>query len=118
MPGMSSAAFHVGSRPGSIANVQVLSVRGAITYSTSPAFQDAISAAAASRLIVDLSEVSSIDSMAIGALVRAYVSCQKSGRKLLLVGLNHRVRNILHITGVDPLFETYATVSEAESALG
>lgn len=55
--------------------------------------------------------------MAVGALVRAYVSCSKSGRKLAFVGLNHRVRNVLQIVGVDPLFDTYPTISEAESAL-
>ena len=56
--------------------------------------------------------------MAIGALVRAYVFCNKSGRKLMLVGMNHRVRNVLHLTGVDSLFDTYASIAEAESALG
>jgi len=55
--------------------------------------------------------------MAVGALVRAFVSCHKSGRKLALVGLNHRVHNVLHLTGIAPLFDTYATVSEAEAGL-
>jgi anti-anti-sigma factor len=53
--------------------------------------------------------------MAVGTLVRTFVSCHKSGRKLALVGLNHRVRNVLQITGIDPLFDIYATVAEAEA---
>jgi anti-sigma B factor antagonist len=73
---------------------------------------------AAPRLIVDLSEVPMMDSVAIGALVRAFVSCHKSGRKLALVGMNHRVQNVLHITGIAPLFDSYATVAQAEEALG
>ena len=40
-----------------------------------------------------------------------------AGRKLVLVGLNYRVRNILQITGVDPLFEIYATIADAQGAL-
>lgn len=117
MRAMAAQPFEVSQRQGSLATVQILSVKGAITVSTSAAFQNAITAATAPRLIIDLTEVSSLDSMAIGTLVRALVSCNKSGRKLVLVGLNYRVKNILQITGVDPLFETYATISEAQAAL-
>jgi anti-sigma B factor antagonist len=117
MPGMPAEAFHVAGRAGSNPNVHILSVIGAINATSSPAFQNAVGAATAPQLILDLTEVPSIDSMAIGVLVRAFVSCNKSGRKLALVGLNHRIRNILQITGVDPLFETYASIPEAESAL-
>jgi anti-anti-sigma factor len=80
-------------------------------------FQEAVANATASCLILDLTNVPSLDSMAVGALVRAFVSCNKSGRKLALVGLNHRVRNVLQLTGIDPLFETYATVADAERSL-
>jgi anti-sigma B factor antagonist len=109
--------FEVSQRQGSLATVQILSVKGAITFASAPSFQTAIVATTAPRLIIDLTEVPSLDSMAVGTLVRAYVSCQKAGRKLVLVGLNYRVKNILQITGVDPLFETYASITEAQAAL-
>jgi hypothetical protein len=32
--------------------------------------------------------------------------------------MNHRVQNVLHITGIAPLFDSYATVEQAEEALG
>ncbi len=115
---MTGEPFHVTGRAGSKQTVHIVSVRGAITNATSPAFDDAVRAATAPRLIIDLSEVPSIDSMAIGALVRVFVSCNKSGRKLALVGLSHHVKNVLRLTGVEPLFETYPTIAEAESALG
>jgi anti-sigma B factor antagonist len=117
MPLMPDESFQVAGRAGANASIHILSVRGAMTYSTSPAFHEAVRAAVAPDLIIDLSEVPSLDSVAIGALVRVFVSYNKSGRKLALVGLNHRVRNVLQIAGVDPLFDTYATISEAESAL-
>ena len=117
MPRMPPEAFQIVSRPGSTSNVQILNVKGAITYSCSAAFQDAVAAVTSLRLILDLSEVPSLDSVAVGALVRVFVSCQKSGRKLAFVGLNHRVRNVLQITGVDPLFDIYAAIAEAEAAL-
>jgi anti-sigma B factor antagonist len=117
MPAMPAQPFEVSQRQGLLATVQIISVKGAITFANSPAFQEALAAATAPRLIVDLTETSSLDSMAIGTLVRAYVSCSKAGRKLVLVGLNYRVKNILQITGVDPLFETYASISDAQAAL-
>ena len=53
----------------------------------------------------------------IGGLVRAYVHCQKSGRRLAFVGVTPRVSNVLRLTGVEPLFDSYATLGEAESAV-
>jgi len=117
MAPMPAESFQVAGRAGANAGFHILTVRGAITSLTSPAFLEAALAASARVLIIDLSEAPSVDSMAVGALVRVFVSRNKSGRKLALVGLNHRVINVLKITGVDLLFETYPTVPEAESAL-
>ncbi|HXZ20557.1 MAG TPA: STAS domain-containing protein [Candidatus Acidoferrales bacterium] len=114
---MMSEPFRIAGRAGAKGNVHILSVRGAITNATSPAFDEAARAANAKHLILDLSEVPAIDSMAIGSLVRAYVSCNKTGRKLALVGLSHHVKNVLRMTGVAPLFETYTSVAEAEASL-
>lgn len=113
------ATFQITGHAGANASAHVLCVTGAITHSTAPALQEAVKSATASPvLILDLSEVPSVDSMAVGALVRTYVFCNKSGRKLMLVGVNHRVKNVLRLTGVDSLFESYATMSEAEAAIG
>ena len=115
MPG---EPFQVTGCAGTAPGVHILSVRGAINQATSPAFDEAVHAAHAQHLIIDLSGVPSIDSMAIGALVRVFVSCNKSGRKLALVGLSHHVKNVLRLTGVEALFETYPTIPEAEAAAG
>jgi anti-sigma B factor antagonist len=117
MSRMPSESLSVTEHAGSKAGVQILRVKGALTHISSSAFQEAVSAATAPCLILDLSEVPSVDSMAVGALVRAFVSCNKAGRKLAFVGLNHRIKNVLQLTGVDPLFDTYATIAQAEAAL-
>ena len=98
-------------------NQNVLSLRGPVTLETVSVFQDAVRAASAPALILDLNEVPYVDSSALGAFVQAYVSCQKSNRKLALVGLNHRVRGLLQISSLDLLFVTFPTVAEAEQAL-
>jgi anti-anti-sigma factor len=117
MRGMPTQGFQVAGRAGSADTVHILTVTGAISSLTSPTFHDAVRATTAPCLIIDLTDVPSIDSMALGTLVQAYVSCHKSGRKLALVGLSHRVRNVLQLSGIAPLFETYASVAEAEQAL-
>ncbi|HEX4003118.1 MAG TPA: STAS domain-containing protein [Candidatus Acidoferrales bacterium] len=114
---MSAGPFQIAGRAGTKPSVHILSVKGAISHASAPALQEAVGIVTTSALIIDLSDVPSVDSMAVGALVRVYVSCSKAGRKLAFVGLNHRIRNVLQIVGVDPLFETYATIPEAESAL-
>jgi len=118
MPRMATPAFQVSGRAGANGRVHILHIKGAITYATAANFQEAVRAATAPHLILDLSEVPSVDSMAVGALVRVYVFCNKSARKLALVGVNQRVKNVLQLTGVDSLFDTYATVAEAEAAMG
>ena len=118
MPAMEIEPFRVVTQPGTRDGLHVLTLRGALTSTSSPAFTEAVIGVAAPRLIVDLTGVPTVDSVAIGALVRAFVSCHKSGRKLALVGMNHRVQNVLHITGIAPLFDSYETVAQAERALG
>lgn len=117
MRAMGPETFRVVSQPSSRAGLQILALKGAFTSGASGIFVEAVAAADAPRLILDLSEVPMVDSMAVGALVRAFVSCHKAGRKLALVGLNHRVHNVLHLTGIAPLFDTYTTVAEAEAGL-
>ncbi len=80
-------------------------------------FRDAVRSVAVPSMIIDLTEVPYIDSGAVGALVQTYVSCQRVGRRMALVGLSHRVRAVLQITGVDLLFNTFPTLGEAEEAL-
>ncbi|MGD0545254.1 MAG: STAS domain-containing protein [Candidatus Acidiferrales bacterium] len=110
--------FRVITQPGTRDGLQVLTLRGALTSTSAPVFTEAVIGVAAPRLILDLTGVPMVDSVAIGALVRAFVSCHKSGRKLALVGMNHRVQNVLHITGIAPLFDSYETLAQAEEAFG
>jgi len=117
MPGMSEDGFQVAGRSGATSGVHVVQVKGPITYATSPAVRDAVVAAGPINVIIDLTDVPSIDSTAIGTLVRAFVTCNKAGRKMALVGLNHRVTHVLQLTGVDSLFDRHATLPEAEAAL-
>jgi anti-anti-sigma factor len=117
MRAMPNERFQVVTQAGRRSGQSVLVLTGPLTSASSGAFADAVIATDSPRVIVDMTEVPLVDSMAVGALVRAFVSCHKAGRKLALVGLSNRVHNVLQLTGVAPLFDTYATVEEAEAGL-
>jgi len=117
MPAMPYEPFRVIPQPGAVEGLQILFAKGPITHQSSSTLVDAVLAVSDKRLIIDLSEVPSLDSVAIGGLVRAYVHCQKTGRRLAFVGINPRVTNVLRLTGVEPLFDSFETISEAESAV-
>ncbi len=117
MRAMPNEPFRILGQANTEKGVHVLTARGAITFESSSALVDAALGVTERRLIIDLTDVPSVDSMAVGALVRTYVHCQKTGRRLAFVGMNPRVKSVLRLTGVDPLFDLYASVAEAEAAL-
>jgi anti-anti-sigma factor len=67
-------------------------------------FQERARADKSKMLALDFSGVPYIDSTGIGALVTIYVNRQKDGRRLLLVGVQPRVRAALQITKVEQFF--------------
>lgn len=95
---------------------RVLTLRGPLTIQTIFDFQTAIRAEQSPVVIVDLSGVPYVDSAGLGAIVGAYVSAQRSNRRLLLAGLNERVKALISMTQVSRLFPSYDTVADAERA--
>lgn len=83
---------------------KVLSLQGPLLISNMFEFQTKVRAIQAPTLILDLSEVPYMDSAGVGVLVGAYVSRDKDGRKLLLVGVTQRVRQTLQVTQVERFF--------------
>ena len=50
------------------------------------------------HIVLDLTELTDMDSMGIGTLVRLYVSAKSAGCKLELINLGKRIRDLLGIT--------------------
>jgi anti-sigma B factor antagonist len=68
-------------------------------------------------LILDFSGVPYVDSAGIGTLVGAYVTHQREGRKLFLVGVSERIHNALKVTRVEQFFSFFPTLGEAQNAV-
>jgi len=64
------------------------------------------SAMAESKTVVlDLTQVNYLDSSGLGAIVGLYVTAKRDGRKLKLINLSPRVKELFSITRLAPLFE-------------
>jgi anti-anti-sigma factor len=96
---------------------RVLLFRGPLTLETSPHFDRAVRRESAETVILDLANVPYVDSVGLGSLVSAQVSTQKTGRCLVLTGVNPRVAKVMDITKVKAMFMTFPTTWEAVEAL-
>ncbi len=71
------------------------------------------------NIILNLADVIYLDSAAgIGELVASYSSARKSGGHVKLLRPGHHVENVLHIVGLDRVFETYADEEDAIRSFG
>ena len=96
---------------------RILRLTGPLVMTNLFDFQARVRADNSRTLILDFTQVPYVDSAGIGALVGAYVTHQKDGRTLSLVGVSQRVRNALQITQVESFFRFFPTLAEAESAV-
>jgi anti-sigma B factor antagonist len=95
----------------------VYRLKGPMVLGNMFAFQEVLRSASAITTVLDLSDVPYMDSAGLGILTNSYVSHQKNGRKLLLVGVNERVQTLFQITKLDQLFSIFPTVEAARLAL-
>jgi anti-sigma B factor antagonist len=100
-----------------IGDVTILDLKGKITIGLGDialrnAVQEAISSGA-QKILINLKDVSTIDSSGVGELVSAYTTATNRGTKLKLTSLPDKVADILHITQLITVFDVYDTEDEA-----
>lgn len=71
---------------------------------------------ASKNILLDLSDVSYIDSGGLGTLVGVYSSARAAGADIKLTGLGQRVRDVLQITKLVTVFEVYDSQQKALAA--
>ena len=95
----------------------ILQLNGPITLSTFFGFRDVLRAEkTAKTVILDFSQVPYMDSAGVGAIVNAHVSCLNSGRRLVLVAVQDRIRTLMKVTRVEEVLTVYPTLQEAQAA--
>ncbi len=100
-----------------IGDVTVLDIKGKITIGLGDiALRDAVMGAlnhGATKLLINLKEVTTIDSSGVGELVSAYTTVTNRGGKLKLSNLPAKVSDILQITQLITVFEVFDNEAEA-----
>lgn len=59
------------------------------------------------KILLNLAEISYIDSAGLGALISSYTTTKREGGQLKLVNLTKRVQDLLAITKLITVFDTY-----------
>jgi anti-sigma B factor antagonist len=65
------------------------------------------------KLVLNLEGVPYIDSAGLGEIVRTYTTVSRQGGKLKLLGLTKRIQDLLSITKLLTVFETYDSEQDA-----
>ena len=65
------------------------------------------------RILLNLAEVPYIDSAGLGEVVRTYTTVSRQGGQLKLVNLTKRITDLLSITKLLTVFETFDSEAEA-----
>ena len=78
---------------------------------------DALLAAGARFIILDLTSVNFVDSSALAVMVRGMKRCRERNGELLLCGLRRPVHIILELTGMDRAFRLFDNEAAAQAAL-
>jgi anti-sigma B factor antagonist len=68
------------------------------------------------RVVIDLSEVTYIDSAGLAALIQAVQKVEAYGGKFLLAGLQETVRSIFEISRLDQVFQIFPDTDTALAA--
>jgi anti-sigma B factor antagonist len=100
--------------------VALVSVSGELDSYTAGCLQARIEEAGtvgADTVLVDLSEISFVDSAALAVLVRETKRLEGRGHSLVLVTNDPRTRRIVEVTGLNEVLRTYATLHDALAEL-
>jgi anti-sigma B factor antagonist len=65
------------------------------------------------RILLNLADVPYIDSAGLGEIVRTYTTVSRQGGQLKLVNLTKRITDLLSITKLLTVFETFESESDA-----
>jgi anti-sigma B factor antagonist len=100
-----------------VGDVTILDLKGKITLGEGDeALKDKVNSLALQqrkRILLNLEGVPYIDSAGLGEVVRTYTTISRQGGQLKLVNLTKRITDLLSITKLLTVFETFDSEAEA-----
>ena len=101
----------------SVGDVVVLDVKGRITLGDGDELlKDKVNQlvnAGKKKIVLNLAEVPYVDSAGLGEIVRTYTTVSRQGGSLKLLNLTKRISDLLAITKLLTVFETFDSEDEA-----
>ncbi len=101
-------------------DVTIIDLNGKITIGSGDiALRNAVHQAidsGATKVLINLHEVTTIDSSGVGELVSAYTTATNRGVRLKLVNLPDKVADILTVTQLITVFDVYESEDDAIAA--
>ena len=99
--------------------IQALDLEGEVDVYTAPVLRQEIVGQVDSgvkHLLINLARVEYLDSTGLGILIGGVKRLKEQGGSLRLVGPSARITRIFEITGLNKIFDVYATEQEALGA--
>ena len=98
-------------------DVSIVALHGRITLGEESSFLrnkiDQLISQGSAKILLDVGDVSYIDSAGLGELVSCFISVQNQGGILKLLNLEKRISGILQITKLHTVFEVYSDEAKA-----
>jgi anti-sigma B factor antagonist len=96
----------------------VVRLAGEVDVAASGAVRSRVDAASDGGLVVELSDVTFVDSSGLRELLRAGMECERRGGRLVLAGVPPVLERLLGLTGTAAMFDTAPTLDAALERLG
>lgn len=100
--------------------IPVIAISGDVDLASSPKLREHLKSKTSekcSKLLLDFSDVSYIDSSGLATLIEYFQAAQSFGGKLAISNLSPRVRNVFEIVRLEQIFSLHPDVPSAVSAL-
>jgi anti-sigma B factor antagonist len=96
--------------------VPVLDLQGDVDVSTAPIFRQAVTDLVSEGvpcILINMSQVGFMDSSGFGTLLGAMKRLRPTGGAIHLVGCNHTIRRMLHLTRLETVLGVHSTEEDA-----
>jgi anti-anti-sigma factor len=110
---MPQTSLEIVRQSGTNGNLLVSFLNGKLSLETVHDFISTMRTEPATRLVLDMSGVSFLDSAGVGALVSLFVSRRNNGKTLALAALTQQGTAVMQVSGLLKLLPVYPSVEQA-----
>ena len=110
---MQPAQLDIARQAGTNGDLLVSRLSGKLSLETVHDFISTMRTEPASRLVLDMSGVSFLDSAGVGALVSLFVTRRNHGKTLALAALTQQGTAVMQVSGLLKLLPVYPSVEKA-----